>query len=58
MTSKNDLYQRYMAADRAHREHAGTCTTCTPKSRCETGARLFESFSRLQDAYLNPRNKA
>lgn len=48
----DDLHQRYMAADRAYREHADTCTACTPESRCEAGARVFESFSRLQDAYL------
>jgi hypothetical protein len=52
----DDLYQRYMAADRTHREHTDTCTACTPESRCAAGARLFESLSRLQDAYLN-RNK-
>ncbi|MFM9681689.1 hypothetical protein [Streptomyces brasiliscabiei] len=56
MASKNDLYQRYMAADRALREHADTCTACTPESLCGAGARLVESFGRLQDAYLN-RNK-
>ncbi|MCX4598336.1 hypothetical protein OG819_55355 [Streptomyces sp. NBC_01549] len=49
MTSKDDLYQRYMAADRARREHT---VTCTPETVCETGARLNETFSRLQDAYL------
>ncbi|MGW2706906.1 hypothetical protein [Streptomyces sp. NPDC001340] len=59
MTSENDLYQRYMAADRALREHTDTCTTCTPDSRCTDGAALFTTFSRLQDAYLKrPRNKA
>jgi hypothetical protein len=59
MTSKNGLYQRYMAADRALREHADSCTSCTPESRCTAGAALFETFRRLQDAYLNrPRNKA
>lgn len=52
MTSKDDLYQRYMAADRARREHTVTCTACTPESVCATGARLYETFSRLQDAYL------
>lgn len=48
----DDLYERYMAADRAHREHVATCTTCTTESRCTAGAELFEKFSRLQDAYL------
>jgi hypothetical protein len=55
----DDLYQRYMAADRALRDHADTCTACTPEARCTAGAALFETFSRLQDAYLNrPHNKA
>ncbi|MGW0653731.1 hypothetical protein ACWD4T_33955 [Streptomyces umbrinus] len=58
MTGKDDLYQRYMAADREHREHAETCTACTPESACAAGARLNETFSRLQDAYTNRlRNK-
>ncbi|MEV6383097.1 hypothetical protein AB0M31_27255 [Streptomyces sp. NPDC051773] len=52
----DDLYRRYMAADRALREHADTCTACTPESLCGAAARLAESFGRLQDAYLN-RNK-
>ncbi|WP_432158771.1 MULTISPECIES: hypothetical protein [unclassified Streptomyces] len=55
----DDLYQRYMAADRALREHTDTCTACTPEARCTAGEQLFTTFSRLQDAYLNPaRNKA
>ncbi|WP_331736926.1 hypothetical protein OG426_55670 (plasmid) [Streptomyces canus] len=59
MTGKDDLYQRYMTADRALREHAGTCGSCTPESSCTAGTALFETFRRLQDAYLNrPRNKA
>lgn len=59
MTGKNSLYQRYMAADRALREHGDSCTACTDESRCAAGAALFETFSRLQDAYLNrPGNKA
>ncbi|MEW2467894.1 hypothetical protein AB0919_23160 [Streptomyces sp. NPDC046994] len=58
MTSKDGLYQRYMAADRAQREHADGCTTCTPQSRCATGDRLYATFSQLQDAYLKrPGNK-
>ncbi|MGW2826381.1 hypothetical protein ACWC24_36160 [Streptomyces sp. NPDC001443] len=52
MTGKDDLYERYMAADRALREHAATCTACTPASRCTAGAALFETFSQQQDAYL------
>ncbi|CAL9675324.1 putative protein OS=Streptomyces griseomycini OX=66895 GN=FHS37_007408 PE=4 SV=1 [Streptomyces griseomycini] len=47
------LYDRYMAAARAYREHEQQCTDCSSKSRCETGRRLYESFARLQDAHLN-----
>lgn len=53
MTSTNDLYQRYMAAARAHRGHERQCPSCSPQARCETGRRLYESFTRLQDVYLN-----
>ncbi|UXY24981.1 hypothetical protein N8I84_41855 (plasmid) [Streptomyces cynarae] len=49
----DSLYDRYMAADRAHREHEGQCTSCSPETGCETGRRLYESLARLQDAYLN-----
>jgi hypothetical protein len=53
------MYDRYMAADRAHREHEGQCTNCSPESRCPEGQRLRESFERLQDAHLNQlRNKS
>ncbi|MFE5714498.1 hypothetical protein ACFQ7J_27260 [Streptomyces sp. NPDC056501] len=51
-----DLYRRYMAADTAYRRHASTCTACTttvPGPACQAGARLYESFSTLQAAYLN-----
>jgi hypothetical protein len=48
----DDLYQRYQAAHRAHQTHAKTCTSCTNHARCREGARLWESFERLQDAYL------
>ncbi|MFI2292907.1 hypothetical protein [Streptomyces niveus] len=51
MTPKGDVYQRYMAASAARREHARTCAVCTPESACAAGARLYEQFSRLQDAY-------
>jgi hypothetical protein len=47
------LYDRYMAAARAHREHEQQCTSCSSKSRCEAGRRLYESLARLQDAHLN-----
>ncbi|MFK4123540.1 hypothetical protein [Streptomyces longwoodensis] len=48
-----DLYRRYQAAHAAHRAHRADCTDCTDTGRCRTGQRLFESFARLQDAYLN-----
>ncbi|GAA2564708.1 hypothetical protein GCM10010398_62030 [Streptomyces fimbriatus] len=50
------LYKRYMAESTAHRRHARTCTTRSPESLCETGARLYEVFSRLQDAHLGHRH--
>ncbi|MFE7958680.1 hypothetical protein [Streptomyces sp. NPDC057413] len=55
----DSVYERYMAADRARREHERQCTSCSPDARCETGRRLYESFERLQDAHLNRlRNKS
>ncbi|MGA5498712.1 hypothetical protein ACPCSP_30630 [Streptomyces cinereoruber] len=52
----SDLYRRYMAADTAYREHAAACAACTitaPAPACQAGARLYESFSTLQAAYLH-----
>ncbi|MGW3148854.1 hypothetical protein ACWDG1_30095 [Streptomyces sp. NPDC001177] len=49
----DSLYDRYMAADRAHREHERQCTSCLPDAQCETGRRQHELFERLQDAHLN-----
>ena len=46
------LHERYMAADRAYREHTDTCVTCTPGSPCAEGARLYRAFAGLQDDYL------
>lgn len=46
-----NLHRRYMAAAKAYREHADHCATCTPEAICQTGARLYEKFGRLQDAY-------
>ncbi|MEW1639284.1 hypothetical protein AB0469_35170 [Streptomyces sp. NPDC093801] len=46
------LYQRYMKAAAEYRTHAAQCRTCTQARRCTDGQRLFESFARLQDAYL------
>ncbi|WP_394427218.1 hypothetical protein [Streptomyces sp. SGAir0957] len=51
------LYERYMQASRAHHAHEGSCTSCSPEARCETGQRLHESFARLQDAYLTQQKK-
>ncbi|WP_310729228.1 hypothetical protein [Streptomyces sp. N2A] len=46
------LYERYMKAAAANRVHGETCEGCSPDARCDTSQRLYESFSRLQDAYL------
>ncbi|MDX3129633.1 hypothetical protein PV367_07440 [Streptomyces europaeiscabiei] len=46
------LYDRYMKAGAANRAHGETCTRCSPDARCADGQRLYESFERLQDAYL------
>ncbi|WP_331722459.1 hypothetical protein [Streptomyces anulatus] len=43
---KRSLYDLYMAAAAAVREHDATCTTCSPTARCATGRR------RLQDDHL------
>ncbi|MFE9360347.1 hypothetical protein ACFYPB_40620 [Streptomyces olivaceoviridis] len=48
----DDLYDRYMKTAAAHRAHGETCTRCSPDARCAVGRRLYESLSRLQDAYL------
>ncbi|MFI1700623.1 hypothetical protein ACH419_32270 [Streptomyces bobili] len=53
MTGRDDLHERYQAAHTAHRTHQATCCTCTDTGRCPAGQRQFESFARLQDAYLN-----
>lgn len=49
---KRSLYDLYMAAAAAVREHDATCTTCSPTARCVTGRRLFGEFARLQNDYL------
>jgi hypothetical protein len=49
----DSVYDRYMAADRAHRAHERQCTSCSPDARCPEGQRLYESLARLQDAHLN-----
>ncbi|WP_234339837.1 hypothetical protein [Streptomyces sp. NRRL F-3307] len=49
----DDLYQRYQAAHRAYQVHVASCDGCTRDTpNCPAGRRLFESFARLQDAYL------
>jgi hypothetical protein len=48
-----DLYERYMRAAAAVRSHDSGCPACTAHTRCPGGARLFETFARLQDAYNN-----
>jgi hypothetical protein len=48
----DDLYQRYQGAARAHQEHTTGCPRCTDRARCPDGQRLWATFERLQDAYL------
>ncbi|MER6774957.1 hypothetical protein ACFVG1_34605 [Streptomyces bacillaris] len=50
--TKRSLYDLYMAAAAAVREHDATCTTCSPDRRCTTGRRLYGELVRLQDDYL------
>ncbi|MER6789509.1 hypothetical protein ABT330_33670 [Streptomyces sp. NPDC000658] len=47
-----NLYSRYMAARAVHSDHRAACAQCTDNSRCPVGKRLYDSFARLQDAYL------
>ncbi|MET9497426.1 hypothetical protein [Streptomyces sp. NPDC006552] len=51
------LHERYMKATRAHQSHEASCSTCLPGTRCAAGERLYESFARLQDAYLAQQRK-
>ncbi|MEV4044252.1 hypothetical protein [Streptomyces sp. NPDC049744] len=46
------LYQRYLKALDTHRDHCAACATCTNASRCHEGQRLWDAFTRSQDAYL------
>ncbi|WP_179166881.1 hypothetical protein [Streptomyces sp. CB03238] len=50
--SDDALYDRYMKATAAHRAHRKTCPQCSPHARCTSGQRLYETFARIQDAYL------
>jgi hypothetical protein len=55
---RTDLYRRYQAAARDLAGHERVCERCTradrdtTTARCDTGARLHQTFARLQDAYL------
>ncbi|MEV7166467.1 hypothetical protein AB0N79_35075 [Streptomyces microflavus] len=49
---RRSLYDLYMAAAAAVREHDATCTSCSPERRCPTGRRLYGELVRLQDDYL------
>ncbi|MFI8200462.1 hypothetical protein ACIF6K_28755 [Streptomyces sp. NPDC085942] len=51
MTTRS-LYELYMAAAAAVREHDATCTTCSPDRRCPPGRRLYAELVRFQDDYL------
>ncbi|MEU9057109.1 hypothetical protein AB0D37_43225 [Streptomyces sp. NPDC048384] len=53
----DDLYQRYQAAHLAWKAHTGSCPHCTGGPGCRDGQRLYESFVRLQDAYLAKQRK-
>nr|WP_167308859.1 hypothetical protein [Streptomyces tendae] len=52
------MYQRYLKALEIYQDHRAacttctTCTTCTNSSRCREGDRLWDAFTRSQDAYL------
>ncbi|MFH8797568.1 hypothetical protein [Streptomyces sp. NPDC017941] len=47
-----DLRARYLAAHQTYKTHRNGCAACSAGRRCTAGARLYESFARLQDAYL------
>ncbi|MFJ3481558.1 hypothetical protein [Streptomyces microflavus] len=50
--TKRSLYDLYMAAAAAVREHDATCATCSPERRCPLGQSLYGELVRLQDDYL------
>ncbi|MFJ2745376.1 hypothetical protein ACIO3O_37600 [Streptomyces sp. NPDC087440] len=56
----DDLHTRYMAAARIWHKHTSACGSCTKHEgpQCSAGARLYESFARLQDAYLGRQRRA
>ncbi|MFE9499808.1 hypothetical protein [Streptomyces collinus] len=54
----DDLSHRYQTAHRAWQLHTESCHDCTLATLgCPAGKRLFESFARLQDAYLTRLNQ-
>ncbi|MFF5881068.1 hypothetical protein ACIQ9M_34565 [Streptomyces californicus] len=55
--SGRSLYDLYMAAAAAVREHDATCATCSPTRRCSPGRRLYDELVRLQDDYLGRQPK-
>ncbi|WP_404950836.1 hypothetical protein HFP69_35450 [Streptomyces sp. ARC12] len=50
--TKRSLYDLYMDAAAAVRNHDAACATCSPERRCPPGHRLFAEFARLQNDYL------
>ncbi|GGU66429.1 hypothetical protein [Streptomyces daghestanicus] len=52
---ESPLYQRYMKAYRAHRDHRAACSTCTDEDRCVEGQEVWAAFARAQDTYLKRR---
>ncbi|MEU5137502.1 hypothetical protein [Streptomyces californicus] len=50
--SGRSLYDLYMGAAAAVREHDATCATCSPVRRCPPGHRFYAELVRLQDDYL------
>ncbi|MDW4917375.1 hypothetical protein [Streptomyces californicus] len=55
--TKRSLYDLYMAAAAAVREHDATCATCSPTRRCPPGHHLYAELVRLQDDYLGRQAK-
>ncbi|GGQ47857.1 hypothetical protein ACFFKE_08460 [Streptomyces mutabilis] len=46
------LYRRYQDGLDAYRQHTCTPPECTLSARCAEGQRLWDQFTRAQDAYL------
>ncbi|MFC8996278.1 hypothetical protein ACFT7U_11300 [Streptomyces rochei] len=46
------LYQRYLDGLDAYRRHTCTPPECTNFNLCPEGKRLWDQFTRAQDAYL------